>query len=147
MRVFIGADHGGFKMKQKLSVWLQRHGFDVVDLGSTKLVANDDYPAIAQAVAKKVVATPNSRGILLCRNGVGVSIVANKVGGVRAALSTDTMHARSTRTDDDANVLCLPADFVTLKTAQKMIGVWLTTPFSGARRHRRRLQQIKRLER
>lgn len=146
MRVYIGADHGGYKLKEQLKTWLAGRKITVVDLGNTILSAQDDYPDFAIAVAKKVAATGDS-GILLCRNGVGVCIAANKVKGVRAAISTDTMHARSTRRDDDANILCLPADYITTAAAKKMVGTWLTTPFSGAARHRRRLKKIKRLER
>lgn len=146
MRVYIGADHGGFKMKEALKTWLQAKRVAVVDVGNSKLVTTDDYPDFAKLVARKVAANSDSRGVLLCRNGVGVCIVANKVKGIRAALSLDTMHARSSRRDDDANVLCVPADYVTVAAAKKMVGTWLRTPFSGAVRHRRRLAKIKRLE-
>ncbi len=141
MTIYIGADHAGYKMKEllkrKLSAWDHR----VVDLGARKLVPNDDYPEYATAVARAVVAK-KGRGILLCGSGVGMCMAANKIPGVRAALGWSEGLARTARTDDDTNVLCLPARLRTLDPVESILKVWLKTKFSGAARHKRRLKKV-----
>ena len=115
-------------------------------MGAHTLNPDDDFTDYALPLAQRVATTKGSFGMLLCRNGVGVAIVANKVRGIRAMTSFDPNHAKSGRRDDNANVLCLPADYRTLKEIKKIITVWLSTPFSNEKRYRKRLQKIQEYE-
>jgi ribose 5-phosphate isomerase B len=144
--IYLGADHAGWKMKEALKGELSRQGFGVRDLGAPSLDPNDDYPDFGEPVAKAVTAHPGSRGIVLCGNAQGMCIVANKVKGIRAVTGFSMDAAKTSRTDDDANVLCLPGRMLSATQAKKIVRMWLTTRFSGATRHKRRLQKIKRLE-
>jgi len=140
--VYIAADHAGFERKEALKAALDAAGYAVEDLGAPTLQPDDDYPPYAFALADRVAASAGSHGILLCGNGQGVCIAANKVAGVRAATAVTPDMARSTRNDDDANVLCLPARFVSDEAAFAIAKTWLETPFSAEERHRRRLGQL-----
>ena len=142
----IGADHGGFQLKRHVVRILRRLDIAVTDLGPAKLQATDDYPPIAAAVAKYVRRTTDSRGILLCGSGVGMSVVANKFPGVRAVNAWHEQVAIRARQEEDANILVLPAHFVSQKTAEKIIRAWLRTPFKRIPRYRRRLGEIARIE-
>lgn len=143
MILYIGADHGGFKLKETLKQFLTDSGYTVNDMGNSTYDKDDDYVDFAKAVAEKVSADPtNSRGILICRSGVGVDIVANRFGQIRSALAFSTEQAMESRSDDDANVLSLSADFTDVETAKKIVSVWLQTPFSNEDRHKRRLAKI-----
>ncbi len=144
MFIFIGSDHRGFKLKEALKIFLKENGYEAVDVGNDHYDENDDYPDFAKAVAEKVAENPeNNRGILICRSGVGVDIVANKFKGVRSALASNPEQARLSRNDDDANILSLAADFLSENEMREIISVWLETPFSGDENHKRRLQKIK----
>jgi len=145
MTIFIAADHGGWHLKEQLKRAAFTKSITWHDLGSTKLDLTDDYPAIATRLARRV-ARAKGRGVLICRTGVGVCMVANKIKGVRAATAPTITIAQRSRSDEDANVLCLAGEFLTLEQAKKIIAAWVTTPFSNAVRHRRRLLQIKALE-
>lgn len=141
-KVFIGADHGGFELKEKIKTHLIERGYQVEDCGATSLNPDDDYPEFAFAVAEKVAADQYSRGILLCRSGVGMTIAANKVPGARAATLHSEAEAAHARSHDDVTIAALPADFLTEQQIFATLGVFLVTPFSEEERHTRRLQKI-----
>lgn len=144
-KIFIGSDHGGYRLKEKVKKYLKSIDINCVDLGNHKLDPQDDYPVFAQRVAKKV-AKENGKGILLCRNGAGVCIVANKIKGIRAVQAFTPKMAQKSREDDDSNILCLGADYLNLNLAKKIIDIWLNSKASNAKRHRRRINQIKKIE-
>ena len=147
MKVYIGADHGGFKLKEKIKTWLTEWGFEFEDLGAHKLMDDDDYPDYAQAIAQKVIAEPNSLGILACRSGQGECIAANKVKGIRAAVAWSEDSARSAKRDDDVNVLCLAADHVGIGEQRRIVSAFIGTPFEANERFQRRIEKIKKIER
>jgi len=151
MTIYLGADHRGFALKEKLKKMLVDEAYDVVDLGASALVPDDDYPDFARAVAEAVIkdqggaraGDEGSRGILVCGSGFGVDIAANKIPGIRAALPMSPDHIYVGRHDDDVNVLALAADFIDEATAQKIMKTFLSTPFArDEERYRRRLQKI-----
>jgi len=147
MVIYIGADHRGFKLKEFLKEFLRSQGYRVEDVGNDRYDENDDYPDFAEAVARKVsLDYENARGILICGSGVGVSIVANRFMKVRAALIFTNDQAFDARNDDDANVLCLAADYLEPETARGIVTVWFQTPFAGDERFRRRLKKIDAIE-
>lgn len=142
----LGADHGGFALKEFLKRVLLKSGHVVHDVGPAKLQSADDYPIIAAEVAKRVRRTTGGRGILICGSGVGMSVVANKFAGVRAVNAWHEKIATRARKEEDTNVLVLPAHFVTRAKAQKILHAWLVTPFQRIPRYRRRLGEIARIE-
>lgn len=147
MKVYIGADHGGYKLKEEIKLWLKEWGFDFLDLGAHKFVSDDDYPDYAWPVAVKVGSEPRAMGILACRSGEGECIVANKAKGARAALAWNEQVAFKSRNDDDANILCLPADYVSIETAKKIVHAFLTMPFdSKQERFVRRVNKVKKID-
>lgn len=143
--IFIGSDHGGFQLKEKVKTHLSGTGHAVFDLGARALTPDDDYPDYAYPVAQKVGAGEGV-GILLCRSGHGADIVANKLKGVRAALCPTPEYARHARKDDDCNVLVLAADFIDEKTTFEIVDTFLNTPFGGDERYTRRINKIKAIE-
>ncbi len=144
---YIGADHRGFKLKESLKSYLQELGFQFEDMGAFSYDTSDDYPDYAVEVAKKVAEDlENNRGILICGSGVGVDIVANKIKNIRSALCFDVKQAQMSRTDDNANVLSLSADFISESLAKEIVKIWLETPFSGLERHARRIEKIRKIE-
>lgn len=145
--IYLGSDHGGYKLKETLKRILRKSRIPFRDVGPRRFNSRDDYPPIAARVARAVARDPKHRGILLCRSGVGVCIAANKVKGVRAVLAGDTWIAKRARRDDDANVICLPSERLKPAAAWAVVRAFLRQPFRNAARDRRRLQQIKRLER
>lgn len=140
--LYISSDHGGFKLKQELVAYLSSNGIKLEDLGPTEFVQDDDYDDYVLRLVERVRADEGSDGILICRNGVGVSMLANKFKGIRAALSYDAKHAASSRNDDHANVLALPADYVDSKTAIEIVKAWIETKFSQDERHVRRVNSV-----
>ncbi len=149
MTIYLGADHRGFALKEKLKQMLVDEAYDVVDCGATAYMPDDDYPDFAAAVAEAVGKNPGDqgdRGILMCGSGFGVDIVANKFSGIRAVLPMSPDHAYQARHDDDANVLALAANFIDEATAQKIVKIFLSTPFAHEERYRRRIDKISRLE-
>ncbi len=147
MNIYIGADHGGFALKGQLEAELKNEGYAVMDMGDDRPVTDDDYTDFAHAVAVQVAGDPQGRrGIVICRSGFGVDIVANKTKGVRAALAMSPDHIYQGRHDDDVNVLALAADFLAPEDASKMVKVFLTTPFGGDERYARRLKKIGEIE-
>jgi len=144
MRISIAADHAGFALKQKLRDRLAAAGHQVADLGAES-ADSVDYPDFALAVARDVSHGRADRGILVCSTGVGMSIAANKVKGVRAALATHLEEVRLTRAHNDANVLALGANFIEEPAAAEMVDLFLRTEFEGGR-HARRVAKIARIE-
>src|SRR3989338_2752871 len=140
--IYVGADHAGWEFKEAIEEALKKDGYTVVDMGNEHLVNDDDYPDFGHAVAKRVVTDKHARGIVLCWNAQGICIVANKVKGARAATGFNTEAAKTSRTDDDSNVLCLPGRFLSKKEMLEVVKEWLETPFSGADRHVRRLKKV-----
>ena len=139
-RVLMAGDHAGYEMRQFLIGRLKGLGHEIVDLGSSSASEPVDYPDYAQVAAQRVAAGEGV-GILVCGTGMGVSIVANKVPGVRAARCTDTFSARMARAHNDANVLCLGGWITGRGLAEDMVRVFLETPFEGGR-HQRRVDKI-----
>lgn len=146
MKVYLAGDHGGFPLKEQLRKFLLERGYAVEDLGPMSLDPGDDYPDFVFPLAGKVAAESDALGIVICRSGSGEVIAANKVRRIRATLSFSAQHARMARTDNDANILALPADYLNLSQVQEIAETFLTTPFSQAERHIRRLQKIKEYE-
>ena len=147
MKIYLASDHGGFKFKEIIEDYLKAKVFDVVDLGPDKLDPEDDFPDFAIPLAQKVSENENNLGILLCRNGVGVEVAANKIDGVRAALSWDPKHAASSRRDDNSNVLALPADYLSEKKVIEVLESWLSAAYAKEPRFERRLKKIEEEER
>lgn len=146
LRIAVGADHGGFALKARLIQVLQRRGCEVADLG-THSPEPCDYPAIGFKVASAVSRSRFDRGVLLCKSGIGIAMVANKVPGIRAAVCQDIFDAERSRSHNDANVLVLGAETVREPNAIRILGTWLRTPFESGGRHERRVKQIAALER
>lgn len=142
--IFIGADHGGFDWKQQLSEYLTKYGYEYEDIGAKSIDLEDDYPYFANQVCQQVIGSidKDPRGILICRGGQGMAIAANRHQGIRASVVWSAHEAKMTRLDNDSNVLCLAADHTSFKEIEGIIEVWLSTEFSGAPRHVRRLREI-----
>ncbi|MEI3254008.1 MAG: ribose 5-phosphate isomerase B [Candidatus Gastranaerophilaceae bacterium] len=135
-KIIIGSDHAGFILKNKLAVYLQQSGFDVDDAG-TYTTESCDYPIIAKEVAQNIKEGKYEKGILVCGTGIGMSIAANKVKGIRAAVVSDTCSAKMSRLHNDANILCLGERIVGEELAKDIAEIWLKTPFLGERHSRR----------
>ena len=146
MRIALGCDHAGFDLKQRVSGWLGEWGHEVLDVGAVIFDAADDYPDYAQAVGDAVAQSKAERGIVVCGSGVGASIAANKVRGVRAAMCLDTYSARQGVEHDDMNVLCLGSLVVGEELARELLGAFLQACFSNEERHVRRLKKVQALE-
>ncbi len=144
MKIALGSDHRGYESKEQIKKIVEQLGHTVVDVG-TDSTDPVDYPDLAYAAAKQVAVRQTDRAILVCGTGIGMSIAANKVPGVRAALCHDELSAQVSRDHNDANVLCLSADQVGRVVMRKMLEVWLSTDFSGGR-HRRRVRKIAAIE-
>lgn len=145
MHIAIGSDHAGYHLKNELLERLQADGYEVEDLG-TFSTDSCDYPDTAKAVADGVAAGRYQLGILVCGTGIGMSIAANKVPGVRAAVCSDTFSARMARAHNDANVLCVGARVVGGGLAQEVVQAFLTAEFEGGR-HQRRVDKLMEIER
>lgn len=146
MKIFLGTDHQGFHLKEKLFAYLAKRGYDVEDVSSGELDPADDFPEFAQAAAIKLIGgEPDDRAILLCGGGQGMAMAANRFRGIRASVIWDAFEAKMTRNDNDSNVLCLPARiFEDQQDAvwQGVVETWLSTPFAGAVRYKRRNAQL-----
>lgn len=147
MKIYIGADHNGYELKAKLSDFLTRSGYEIIDAGDVKLDPNDDFPQFAGRAVTQLLADEDrdARGVLICGSGQGMCMAANRFKGIRASLCWSLAEARSARNDDDANVLCLSARSLTEDEAQAIVSTWLHTPFAGATRFKRRLQELDQL--
>lgn len=140
MKIAVGSDHAGFEAKTRVVEWLLRNGFEAMDKG-TFSPESVDYPDFAKAVAESVAKGEAEQGILLCGSGVGVSIVANKVKGIRAALVFNEEIAHLSRAHNDANVMCLPARFLSPEQLERCLRNWFSATFEGGR-HARRVAKI-----
>ena len=141
MKIAIACDHGAFDLKQKVSAHLSAKGYEVVDFG-THSKDSCDYPDFAGPAARAVASGACEKGILLCTTGIGVSITANKIHGIRCALLGDILSARLTRLHNDTNMMALGAGVVGENLALEIVDTWLTTPFSGDERHCRRIAKL-----
>ncbi len=145
--LFIASDHRGFQLKKRLIRYLENElKLPVTDMGPEEYDETDDYPNYDIPLAKKVAKTKGGRGILICGNGIGVCMAANKVKGIRAGLGYNLMAAETMMTDDNTNVLCLAARLSTEEHAMAIVKKWLETEFSGEKRHVRRLKKVAALE-
>jgi ribose 5-phosphate isomerase B len=144
MKIVIGSDHRGVEIKRRLTELIRSMGNDVLDIG-TDGAESVDYPDYAYEVAKRVGKGDMERGLLICGTGIGMSMAANKVRGVRAAACQDVLTAEMSRRHNDANVLCLSADLLGEDQMMQMIRIWLETPFEGGR-HARRVEKITKIE-
>lgn len=145
MKIFLGSDHQGFQLKEKLFAYLSKHDYDVADVGDAQLDPDDDFPQFAYMAATKVLGEEkDGRAILLCGGGQGMCMAANRVRGIRAAVIWDAHEAKMTRNDNDSNVLCLPAKLLQDddEAWQGIVETWLNTPFAAAPRFIRRNRQL-----
>ncbi|MGZ4035058.1 MAG: RpiB/LacA/LacB family sugar-phosphate isomerase [Bacteroidia bacterium] len=145
-RIGIAADHGGFELKQYLSERLTEAGYEIKDYGNTVYNATDDYPDFVFPLANAVHEGDVARAIAICGSGVGASIAANKVKGVRACLIHDTFSAHQGVEDDDLNMICLGGRVIGNDFAWELVNTFLSAVFSGAERHRHRLEKIQAME-
>jgi len=146
MKIYLGSDHMGFRLKEKVFAYLVKRGYNVEDVGDQILDPNDDFPEFAQAAALQIIGSDDSdpRGILLCGGGQGMAMAANRFHGIRASVIWDAFEAKMTRNDNDSNVLCLPSRIMQDDDTawQGIIETWINTPFAGAVRFKRRNAQI-----
>ncbi len=139
--IAIGSDHGGFELKEKVIAHLKERGLEVKDFG-TYDKASCDYPVFGRAVAKSVAAGEAEKGIVICTTGLGISMTANKIKGIRCAVCSDTVSAQLTRLHNDANVLSMGAGIIGENLAMSIVDTFLDTEFSGEERHQRRINLI-----
>jgi ribose 5-phosphate isomerase B len=145
MKIAIGSDHRGYQVKARLIELLKRLGHEVCDVGAHS-AESIDYPDVAALAGRKIAAGEVERGILICGSGIGMCIAANKIPGVRAAPCHDDLTAEMSRRHNDLNLLCLSADMLGQALIDRMVEIWLATPFEGGR-HARRVEKIGELER
>ncbi len=149
-KIYLGSDHGGYYLKEKLEAYLAKRGYEIEDVGGKTLDPYDDFPQFAAQAAIKILGEDerdDPRAILVCRGGQGMAMAANRFKGIRAVVVTTPQEAKETRDDNDANVLCLPARLLDapgddLEPWKDIVDVWLSTKFAGAERYRRRNRQL-----
>ena len=146
MKIGLAADHGGYELKKTLHAFLVTSGYEVVDFGAYELNDQDDYPDYVVPLAQAIAAKDVERGIAICGSGVGASVVANKVSGVRAALINDYFSAHQGVEDDNLNLLCLGGRITGYMAAEEYVQAFLNAKFTGLERHMRRLQKVHLLE-
>lgn len=146
MKIFLGADHKGYELKEKIAKWLFEMEYEFTDLGATNYDPKDDYVKYAQEVASLVADNEESLGVLVCGSGVGVEVVANKFDGIRASVGKNVLQVKAGRIDDNMNVLALAADFTIEKEAKAMLIAFLESRFSAKDRYKRRLDDITKIE-
>ena len=146
MQIFLGSDHQGFHLKEKILGYLSKQGYKVEDVGDSELNPKDDFPEFAAAAAVKVIGSEDSdpRAILLCGGGQGMAMAANRFDGIRASVIWDVAEAKITRNDNDSNVLCLPSRLLDNEEEdwKEILDVWLDHKFAGAERYKRRNHQL-----
>jgi len=142
MTIYIGADHRGFHLKDKLAQWLQEEGHDVIDCGNTVYDPNDDFPDFSFAVADHVSKDQGSRGVVICGSGGGVTIAANKVKGVRCTTAVHVADVKHNRQHDDINVLALSSDYTDYDEAKELLAAFLLIAYEAQERYVRRLNKI-----
>jgi len=145
MKIGIGCDHGAYAYKETVKEMLIQEGHEVEDFGAYD-TSSCDYPDYAYACAKSVSEGRNERGIVLCGTGIGVSITANKVKGIRCALCSDTTSARLTREHNDSNMLAMGQRIIGIELMKDIVRIWMNTPFSQGERHQRRIDKISAIE-
>lgn len=146
MKIYLGSDHAGFELKERIKKYLDRSGISYEDVGNDVLESRDDYPDYAMQVAQKVSSENNAHGVLFCGNGVGVCITANKFPNVRAVNTQSRTVAVESREEDDTNILCLAGRHVSYERARKILKAWLGASFKKKARYSRRLEKIKQIE-
>jgi len=144
--IYIGADHRGFELKEKVRVWLDEWNEKYQDMGAYELDPNDDYTVFAEKVASLVADNKDSRGVILCGSGVGVDVVANKFDGIRSSIGKSPEQVKAGRHDDNMNILVIAADYTKEDEAKSMIKMFLNTKFGDKARYKRRLADIEKLE-
>ena len=147
MKIYLGSDHNGFHLKEKIFAYLVKREIDVEDVGDKEPDPDDDFPQFAQLASLKVIGDedPDARAILICGGGQGMAMAANRFRGIRASVIWDKEEARMTRNDNDSNVLCLPSrvlDQEDERAWQDIVDTWLHTPFAGATRYKRRNAEL-----
>lgn len=145
-KIFLGADHRGYELKEKIATWLFELNYEFEDLGADYLDSKDDYTKFASEVASMVAKRPHSRGVLLCGSGVGADIVANKFDGIRASIGKNVLQVKAGRNDDDMNILVIAADYTIEKEAKAMLIAFLETKFSEKERYEKRIEDIQKIE-
>jgi len=145
MKIALGADHGGYRLKDEIKKWLESAGHEVVDLGC-HCEDSVDYPDYALPVCEQVAGGAADRGILVCGTGIGMSIAANKIPNIRCALVHDVFSAKATREHNDSNVLAMGARVIGPGLALEIVKTWINTEFSGDARHENRIGKIRSLE-
>lgn len=146
MKIFIGSDHRGYELKEKIARWLFELRYDFEDMGADHLDPKDDYTKFAAEVASMVAKRPGSVGVLLCGSGVGADVVANKFDGIRASIGKSVLQVKAGRTDDDMNILVIAADYTLEKDAKAMLIAFLETKYEENARRERRLDEIEKIE-
>ena len=146
MRIALGGDHNGFEMKRNLASWLKGQGHEVVDIGPHAYDGQDDYPDFVAPLAESVLSGEAERGVLICGSGVGASVAANKVPGIRAGLCHDIYSAHQGVEHDDMNVLCLGARVIGPEVARELVAAFLSATFTGEERHLRRMGKVRAME-
>lgn len=144
--IYLGADHRGYKVKEEIKKYLEGLGEPYQDLGNEIFDPKDDYPDFTQKVASRVSQNPKNKGILFCGSAIGMAIFANKFKGVRAAQCFNEKMAKLSRSHNDANILCISADFMPLAKIKRIVKIWLKTEFSQEERHKRRLAKIRKYD-
>lgn len=144
--IYIGSDHRGFYLKEKIKEKLEENNYKFEDLGYYEYNEEDDYTDIAIKVGEKVAENKKNRGILLCGSGIGVCIAANKIKNIKAGFGNDENIVKRSREEDDINILCLPADFINLEKAINLIKIFLETKFKKKGKYIRRIKKIEEYE-
>ncbi len=142
MKIYLGADHGGFELKEHLKTYLMQKGIEVEDCGAFSLIPEDDYPVYAQAVAEKMLSDLDAKGVLLCRSGGGMAIAANRYKHIRAVDCISVESAIHARTNNDANVLTLAAEWISQENAEKIVDAFSQTEFQKEERFVRRVEMV-----
>jgi ribose 5-phosphate isomerase B len=146
MKIYLGADHGGYFLKEKITRWLLEWGYTFSDMGAESLDLKDDYPLYAERVAPMVATDETALGILLCRSGVGVDIAANKFDGIRAGVGLSKEQVKAAKEDDDINILVIASDYTPESEAKEMVKTFLETKYQKIKKHERRLEDIQKIE-
>ena len=146
MRISVAADHNGYELKNEISEILKRDGHDVIDIGPHSLDPLDDYPDFAKPLAKSVSSGETDRGIMVCGSGVGASVAANKVKGVRAAVCHDIYSAHQGVEHDNMNILCLGSRIVGTEVVRELVSAFITAEYTNEERHARRLNKVIEME-
>ena len=144
--IYLGADHRGYNLKERVKKWLGEWKEEFQDEGAFELDSGDDYTLYSEKVGTLVADNPKSKGLLLCGSGVGADVAANKIDGVRASIGKSKEQVKAGRNDDDMNILVIAADYTKDTETKEILRTFLKTNFSGKERHKRRLEEIKRVE-